>query len=353
MFYRYEIKNNGKEDILYLYLTMTYEFSKDLEKNDSNSTIAEKAKYFINNNSIDFKGNKVYLVVDGIIIKTLEINKEYVIKKISKNSKYSNNNYIVKVRYSKDKYEDMTLRDYLLGVISTNMIKDLELTTLKALCLLYRTYAYKEMKEHSCIAAVNEFQIYKPISYYKIIWLDNYQEVYNKINKAIEDTDGEFITYDDKYIYPFIHISNNGYTRKSEQYEYLDKKSSLWDYASPYYLEIKDYDYKELEKILGVQKDKIKLLEITKVNESNQIEQIKVDDKIYSGEHFRSLLNLKSSDITLIINPTFLRCITKGWGNQLGLSQFGANEIAKCGCSYTSIINYYYNNSSTNSSWNN
>ena len=30
MFYRYEIKNNGKEEILYLYLTMSYEFSKEL-----------------------------------------------------------------------------------------------------------------------------------------------------------------------------------------------------------------------------------------------------------------------------------------------------------------------------------
>ena len=33
MIYRYEIKNNGAEDILYLYVTMTYEFSKELEDN--------------------------------------------------------------------------------------------------------------------------------------------------------------------------------------------------------------------------------------------------------------------------------------------------------------------------------
>ena len=344
MFYRYEIKNNGGEDILYLYLTMTYEFSKELENPSDKSSIVEKTKNFINNNSIDFTGNKIYLVVDGIIIKTLDINKEYVVKTISKDSRYSNDNYIVNVRYSKDKYEQMTLKNYLLGVIATNKIKDLELTTLKALCVLYRTYAYKEMKEHKSIPATNQFQIFKPISYYKIFWQEKYQENYNKINKAITDTDGEFITYNDEYIYPFIHISNNGYTKKSNEYAYLERNSSLWDYASPYYLEIKDFDYQELEKILDLEKEEIKKLKILEINESNQIEKIEIGGKIYSGEHFRALLNLKSSDISLIINPTFLRCITKGWGNQLGLSQFGANEIAKSGCSYTNIINYYFKN---------
>ncbi len=342
MFYRYEIKNNGKEDILYLYLTMTYEFSKDLENKQDDSTIIEKTKDFINNNSIDFKGKKVYLVVDGIIIKSFDINKEYVLKSIEKKSKYSNDNYIVKVKFSNNKYEEMTLKDYLLGVIATNKIKDLEFTTIKVLCVLYRTYAYKMMKEKKYIDAINSFQIYKPISYFKIFWLEKYQENYNIIKKAIDDTDGEFVTYNDQYIYPFIHISNNGYTRSSEKYKYLKRKSSLWDYASPNYLEIKDFDYDSLEKIFNLKKSEIMQLKILEINNSNQIEKIQLGSQVYSGDYFRSMLNLKSSDVSLIINPTFIRCISKGWGNQFGLSQFGANEIAKNGGNYLSIINYYF-----------
>ena len=53
-------------------------------------------------------------------------------------------------------------------------------------------------------------------------------------------------------------------------------------------------------------------------------------------------MNLKSTDINIIVNPTYIRFITKGWGNNLGLSQFGANEIAKVGCSYIDIIKYYF-----------
>ena len=342
MFYRYEIKNNGNEDILYLYLTMTYEFSKDLDSGNDNSNILDKTQRFINNNSINFKGNKVYLVVDGIIIKSFDINKEYILKDINKSSKYLNDNYIVSVRYSNNKYESMSLKNYLLGVIATNKIKDLELTTLKCLCLLYRTYAYMQMENKKYVDAINEYQIYRPISYFKLLWAEKYNENYNLIKKAIEDTDGEFITYNNEYIYPFIHISNNGYTNEYKNYKYLTRKSSLWDYAAPYYLEIKDYDYNQLESIFNLNLNSIKNLKILETNKSNQIEKIQLGTKIYTGNNFRALLNLKSTDINIIVNPTFIRFITKGWGNQLGLSQFGANEIAKSGCSYTSILNYYF-----------
>ena len=174
MFYRYEIKNNGKENSLYLYLTMTYEFSKELDINNDNSNIIKKTKDFINNNSIDFKGNKVYLVVDGIIIKSFDISKEYVIRNIPNGLKYSNKNFMINVKYSKNKMETMNLEEYLLGVIATNAIKNLELTTLKALCLLYRTYAYKQMSKNKYIDAINEYQIYKPISYFKVIWINEF-----------------------------------------------------------------------------------------------------------------------------------------------------------------------------------
>lgn len=342
MIYRYEIKNSGTEDVLYLYATMTYEFSKEF--NEKEEQLENRCKTFIKNNSVQFHGEKVCLVVDGIIVKTMNIDENKEKKLVKNKSDFSNENFNVTVLFANNEKINISLKDYLLGVIATNALQNLELTTLKALCLLYRTYAYKEMKEHKYVNAVNQYQIYKPISYYKVFWLDKYQENYNIIAKAIEDTDGEFVTYNDEYIYPFIHICNNGFTRKSSQYEYLDRKSSLWDYASSYYIEINDFKYESLEKIFKKDKDAIKNIKIREINDSNQIEKIQIDDKIYSGEYFKSLLNLKSSDITIIVNPTFIRFITKGWGNQYGLSQFGANEIAKNGCSYTSIINYYFTN---------
>ena len=72
MFYRYEIKNNGIENILYLYLTMNYEFSKELTNQSDDSELKRRTNNFIKNNGIQFDGKKVYLVIDGIIVKHLK-----------------------------------------------------------------------------------------------------------------------------------------------------------------------------------------------------------------------------------------------------------------------------------------
>lgn len=340
MFYRYEIRNNGKEDILYLYSTMNYEFSKELDNNTENN-LEKSTENFIKNNSIDFNGNKIYLVVDGIIVKTLEIDKKD--EKITvKNNMYSNNLFTINLKDENNIITKIDLTTYLLGVIATNSILDLELETLKALTLLYRTYAFKEMKENNFISTKDNFQSYNPIESFKSIWKNNYQYYYDRIKKAIEETNGEFLTYEDEYILPFIHICSNTLTEASNKYEYVEKVTSLWDYASPYYLEIKDYNYNDLEKIFNMKKKELKKITILEVSKSNQIKRIKINDTEYTGEEFKSLLNLKSADINMIINPTHIRFITKGWGNNMGLSQFGSNELAKQELSYIKILNYYF-----------
>ena len=97
-----------------------------------------------------------------------------------------------------------------------------------------------------------------------------------------------------------------------------------------------------MKNIFKIDKDNLKNINILKVSESNYIRKIKIGNNEYTGEMLKQKLNLRSTDITIIINPTYIRFITKGWGNNLGISQFGANEIAKAGCSYTSILKYYF-----------
>ena len=342
MFYRYEIKNNGKEEILYLYLTMSYEFSKELGLKADDKELTRRTTNFIKNNSIDFNGNKVYLVIDGIVVKTLDLKKENPIEVLRMTNPKYDNKSLVTIKTEDQIVAQITLKDYLLGVLATNAISNLELTTLKALCVLYRTYAYKQMKEKEYINVSNQFQLYKPISYYKLLWSNNYQENYNKLEKAVNDTNCEFVSYEGEYILPFIHITNNTRTDTSFNYPYLEQRVSLWDYESPYYLEIKKYNYKELSTLLKVSSKDIKEMKITEISKNNHISKMKIGDKTFTGESFKNLLHLKSTDINIIINPTYIKVITKGWGNNLGLSQFGANEIAKVGCSYVDIIKYYF-----------
>ena len=159
------------------------------------------------------------------------------------------------------------------------------------------------MNEKKKILSLDSFAIYKPISYYKLAWIDSYNDIVSKLEQAIKDTDCLFLTYHQYYILPFIHYSNHGYTLSHPKYPYLSSVRSLWDLASPYYLEIKDYP---------------------------------------SGEEFQKKLQLKSLEMSLIVNRDFLRVITRGWGKFYGLSIFGANELAKNGCDYANILKYYF-----------
>ena len=342
MFYKYEIKNNGKEDILYLYLTMAYEFSKELTHKSSDEDISRRTSNFIKNNQIKFNGEKVYLVIDGVVVKTLKIKNSGQIDKVKNNSIYSNNNYLLKLKLEDNSMTEVTLKEYLLGVLPQNLFPFIEDETLKALCVLYRTYAYHMMNLNGYVEVYSSFAIYKSINYYKIVWLEDFNIIKNRLEKIIDDTDSIYLSYKSQYILPFMHFSNIGKTLNNNKYPYLSSVNSLWDLASPYYLEIKDIDYKYISKLLGVDVDSncdIKLLEI---DNNNFVKKIRLNNKVFTGEEIKTMLNLKSLEMIFIFNKKSLKVITKGCGNSLGLSIFGANELAKNNCSYLDIIKYYF-----------
>ena len=284
------------------------------------------------------------MIIDGIIVKTVDIEKNEDVELIKQTHDYSDQQYLITIELENHIVVEMTLKEYLLGVLATNATISMNIETLKALTVLYRTYAFKEMEENKKIMAINRYQIYKPLSYYKLVWIHDYNSTYHKLLKAIQETDREFVTYDGKYITPFIHVCSNGYTSADPDFPYLERRPSLWDYASPLFLKVTDYDYTQLEKIFKQKKESIKNMEILSLTDNNRIKSIKIGEEIMDGIAFKQLLNLPSDDITIIINENNIRFITRGYGISLGLSEFGANEIADSGCNYADIIHYYYPN---------
>ena len=343
MFYRYEIKKINNEEVLFLFLTMSYEFSKELDEVNDEASLNKRCKNFIEDNKIKFKGTKVNLVIDDIIVKTLDIrNIDNEIEHLETKETNLNNETLVSIILDNKVSVEITLREYLLGVLASNSLEHLEEETLKALCILFRTFAYIHLSKNKSIPATNNFILYRPITYYKLLWITQYNDIYNKYLNVIEKTDKEFISYQGNYILPFTHICNNGYTDINENYPYLTKVNSLWDMASPYYLTVTDFDYKTLEKSLNIKSKNFKNISIVDTTSTNRIKNFKIGDKIFNAEDLCKKLNLNSSDITLIINRDYIRFITKGKGNCLGLSQFGANELSLNGCSYIQILKYYF-----------
>ena len=341
MFYRYEIVNQNGNQALYLYLTMNEEASLELGEGDA-TTLENKVKDYIKTRNIDYDGDDVFIVVDGIIVKNININNKDINKEfLDDKSDYFNVNYLVTLRRDGMDYS-ITLRDYLLGVLFHNNCYHYPEEVIKALSILYRTYAYYKMEVDGFISDHDLFATYKDASYYKLLFIDNYEDMYKKLENAIRDTDCFFITYNNQYILPFIHLVNNGFTEEDSRYPYLEKRYSLWDLLSPKYINIREFTYKKLENLLHIKKDEFKSFKIMELTSGNRVRKLQIGSKFFSGEEFSQSLGLTSCDMTVLINDNSVKFITRGCGSGFGLSISGSSELANSGCSCLQILDYYF-----------
>jgi stage II sporulation protein D len=144
-----------------------------------------------------------------------------------------------------------------------------------------------------------------------------------------------YLSYNNKYILPFIHYSNNGKTLSNKNYPYLSSVKSLWDITSPYYVEVKNYTYQEINNKLNINISCNSNIHITDKN-------ISFDNNMFTKEEIRNIFNIKSSDMYIIINNDNISFISRGWGNFYGLSIYGSNCIANNGGKYFNILKYYF-----------
>ena len=336
MLYRYEVKNNGYENILYLYLNMKNEFSKELTEGSSNQEITRRTKNFIMNHNIPFDGHKVYLVVDGIVVRTVNISE--VSTPIALYPSFADHNYMVNVKLEDGAIIEISLKEDLLGVIGSVYHEKMMNEVLKCIAVLYRTYAFKCMKEQQLIEADDIFYRYHDIHVNKMIWADQYSFIVERIENAIRDTDCIFLSYQDQYIYPFIHVCNNGSTYSNKTYSYLSGVPSLWDLASNSSKEILDYGYERLSELFGIPITNQSKIKITKIGKDHSILNLFIDDTMFAGEELKLKLSLKSLNFRIIQYHNFIRFITFGFGHSYGLSLYGANELALDGIDYFNIL---------------
>ena len=72
MFYKYEIRKIGNKRVLYIHMSCSYEEANEFIKKD-NMSIEKKILEFIRRNNIDYNEGPVYIITNGITIKSLDI----------------------------------------------------------------------------------------------------------------------------------------------------------------------------------------------------------------------------------------------------------------------------------------
>ena len=325
MLEKYKVVKEKNEDVLYLYLSMNYEFAKDLD--DYN--LDKLDHNWLVNQRIQFNGNKVVIFVDGIPTKVILLN-----DKVRKDKD---------IILTLDTDDKVSLDTFLLSVLFSNITMFLEKETLKAVTVLYRSEIMKLYKENKKMRKDNYHFSYVNLNYYKLLYPNTYR-MYEKVFKeAIRETDGEYLVYDKTPIDAYIHLVSNGYTEKKDGVPYLKQVESFWDLAYPNYMNQRYFTIEELKKRLSIEEERLDI-EIKQLSSGNRILKLQVNDKVFDSLDLMARLDLPSADITILVVKNGFNFITRGIGSGYGLSLVGANALAKLDCNYKQILGYYFDN---------
>ncbi|MCR8645074.1 stage II sporulation protein D [Paenibacillus sp. N1-5-1-14] len=261
--------------------------------------------------------------------------------------------------------ETIPLEDYVRGVIAAEMPLDYELEALKAQALAARTYIVRRLTEKdysqvpvadALVTDTTTHQVYYNKSQLEALQGDRANAAskarMDKLNEAVQATRGQILTYSGKPINATFFSTSGGYTENSEDVwpfatPYLKSVSSPWDSTSPRYKETLTIPLNEVARKLGVKsissiassRNGIRILEKTT---GHRIKTISIGGKIFTGAEVREKLGLKSAQFDWQFKDSSVILTTYGYGHGVGMSQWGANEMAKRGQSADEIVHYYY-----------
>lgn len=288
----------------------------------------------------------IYSYKDKVIVGDNAFENDIVDKDNVNDSKNSKDNTIYVSALVNNKKTDLSLEDYIVGVVSCEMPASFDIEALKAMSVAARTYALYKSERNKTLKTTTDDQCYIDESVMKEKWKNNFDKYYNKINNAVNDTKGEYMTYNDKTIIAFYFSISNGKTENvenvfSQKLDYLVSVDSSWDKRNN--SNEKDIKMKvsDFLKKLNINDNKINNIKIDRSN-TNRINNIKINNKNYKGTKFRSLLNLKSTDIEIKYDNDYVYIHTVGYGHGVGMSQYGANYMAQDGYKYDDILKHYY-----------
>ena len=278
------------------------------------------------------------------------------------NYNYSKYKTIKLLRSYTNEIEEVNLDNYIANVVSAEMPVDFHLEALKAQAIVARTYTIYKIttsKKHDkadicdkstcCQAWISKEERFKR-------WDENKRiSNWNKILQAVNDTAGKIITYKGEPINAFFHANSGGKTQVpfyvwgGTGYPFLKVVETAGEEEYSQYSSEAEFTKDEFkEKVKGEYKDfKINFeeencIEIKERDESNRVITVKIGNLNLSGVETRTLLGLRSANFTIEISKEKILFEVIGYGHGVGMSQTGADALAKQGKNYEEIIKHFY-----------
>lgn len=255
-------------------------------------------------------------------------------------------------RTSTDTIEEVPFEEYIIGVLAGEMPVSFELEALKAQAVAARSYVMRKMaenrkKDYDIVDTVMN-QVYLSDDELKAAWKDTYVEKVNKIKTAVLETHNEYVAYHGEVIEAFFFSTSVGMTENSKDVfgtalPYLQSVESMWDKnVSPVFSESNKFTLTEFYQKLGLPYQAKITTETLSTTSTGRIKKIKINGKTFTGSEVCEKLKIRSAYFNIKQDSEKVLITTKGYGHGVGLSQYGAEGMAKAGYQYDEIIKHYY-----------
>ncbi|NCB62444.1 MAG: stage II sporulation protein D [Clostridia bacterium] len=268
---------------------------------------------------------------------------------------------LVKVKLGDGTVSTLTMADYLWRVVAAEMPASFEPEALKAQAATARTYTLWKMRgevanhpDADVCTDITCCQAYITPESAAANWGDSAVKYTQKITDAVQGTDAQAILYGGAPIDAVFFSSAAGRTEDAV---------AVWGNAIPYLTSVESPEGEEVPNYrtaatIPAEEFKTKFLEkypdadlsgepskwfgAVTPTASGGVDTIVVGGVTVKGTAMRTLFSLRSASFSVKADAQNVAFSVTGYGHGVGMSQYGANALAKEGKTYSEILKWYY-----------
>ena len=260
------------------------------------------------------------------------------------------------IRAASGKTETVALREYLIGCAAAEMEAGSHLEALKAQVVAGYTYARYRQEvggRQTLSDSGASDQSFFDAGQRKQRWGDQFDHYEAKIAQAVDAVLGQTIIFEGQPIFAAYSALSAGATESAavywgSDYPYLQSVESPGDKLAPDYKKTTILSLEDVKKALEKTED-VKLGEDPadwfgkpERSPAGTVTAITAGGRVFSGRELREALGLRSANFTIEYKDKAFAIQCLGYGHGVGMSQYGADFMARQGSGYQEILAHYY-----------
>ena len=254
---------------------------------------------------------------------------------------------------------ELSMEAYLTGVLLSEMPASFSPEARKAQVIAARTFTCRRLQnpkhEQAAVCADSACcQAWTSREELAQKYRDDFESIWKTAEELVRKTSGEVLTYEGQLIDAVYFSCSGGATEAAvavwgTDVPYLQSVESPGEELAPRFSSQAAFSPAEFSEILRAENPDVLLsgspetwLGQTAYTDGGSVETCEIGGVFFSGVALRRMFGLNSARFTLTFTDGQFVFDVRGFGHRVGMSQYGAENMARLGFSYRTILLYYY-----------